>query len=138
YARTPGQIIEDLNGGHPLGGSPVGSQAIYWKLDEQQGATANNSVSGNANGTISNALWRTKTNCKINGCLVFDGTGDVVTIAAASDADIDFNGSEPFSGSAWVYPTTMPGSGEQDAIIAKWEHDGTPLRAYRLYVENDD
>jgi hypothetical protein len=38
YARTPTQVIEDMNGGHPAGGSPIGSQVIYWKLDEGYGS----------------------------------------------------------------------------------------------------
>ena len=35
--------MEDLNGGHPVGGSPVGSQVGYWKFDEGQGRTAQDS-----------------------------------------------------------------------------------------------
>ena len=36
YARTQDQIIEDMNAGHPAGGSPVGSPVAYWKLDEPE------------------------------------------------------------------------------------------------------
>jgi len=135
YPRTQEQIISDMNAGHPLGGSPIGSQAIYWKLDEQQGTTANDSV-GNQNGTISNSTWATQTNCKINGCLSLDGTGDYVTIATASDAEVDFGPSEPFSGSAWVNITTMPASGDEDGIITKWDDTGN-LSAYKLVVDGD-
>jgi len=39
YARTQKQIIEDMNAGHPIGGSPVGSQVGYWKFDEGYGNT---------------------------------------------------------------------------------------------------
>ncbi len=136
YARTAGQIMEDMNAGHPVGGSPEGSQVIYYKFDEQQGSTANDTV-GNQNGTVTSASWLTKASCKINGCLSFDAAGEVVTIATANDSVVDFNSSETFSGSAWVYVTTMPGSGEQDAIIAKWDDTGN-LADYKLYVENDD
>ncbi|MFA6306197.1 MAG: DUF2341 domain-containing protein [Patescibacteria group bacterium] len=54
YARTQKQIIEDMNAGHPAGGSPVGSQTVYYKFDEGYGATANNSGNGGAtlNGTL--------------------------------------------------------------------------------------
>ncbi len=138
YPRTNGQIIEDMNGGHPLGGSPIGSQTIFWKFDEAQGATAYNDVDLGTDGTVANALWKSKANCKINGCLQFDGTGDVVTIATASDSNVDFDAGEAFSGSAWVYSTTLPASGDQDAIIAKWEHDGsTDQRAYRMFMDGD-
>ncbi|RJR15967.1 LamG domain-containing protein [Candidatus Microgenomates bacterium] len=137
YARTPGQIVSDMNASHPLGGSPIGSQVIYYKFDEMQGTVANDNV-GNQNGTIdSNLTWSTPNECKYNGCLEWDAAGEEVTIATASDAPVDFGPGEAFSGSAWVYVTTMPGSGNQDAIIAKWDETGN-LAAYKLYVENDD
>jgi hypothetical protein len=41
YARTQQQIIEDMNAGHPTGGSPIASQVAYWKFDEMYGTTAN-------------------------------------------------------------------------------------------------
>ena len=34
YARTPDQIIEDMNAGHPMGGSPQDSAVVHYKLDE--------------------------------------------------------------------------------------------------------
>ena len=42
YARTQKQIVEDMNGGHPVGGSPVGSQVGYWKFDEGYGNVTQN------------------------------------------------------------------------------------------------
>ncbi len=54
YARTPKQITEDMNAGHPIGGSPLGSQVAYWKMDEGYGTTAYNSISGNGDLT----LWK--------------------------------------------------------------------------------
>ena len=136
YARTQEQIIEDMNAGHPTGGSPIGTETVYWALDEQQGGTAHDTVQ-HSDGTITGASWLTQSSCKVNGCLGFDAADEAVTIATASDSYVDFNGSEEFSASAWVYPTTMPGSGEQDAIIAKWDATSSQ-RAYRLYLENDD
>lgn len=137
YARSAQQTVEDMNAGHPTGGSPVGSQTIYYKFDEGYGTTANDTIS-NQNGTVdSNLTWKTQANCKINGCLQWDAANEEVSIATADDTLVDFNGSESFSGSAWVYITTMPGNGNQDAIIAKWD-DTNNLSAYKLYVENDD
>ncbi len=137
YARTPQQIVEDMNAGHPTGGSPIGSQVLYWKFDEQYGTTAYDSI-GNENGIVdSNLTWKTESKCKVNGCLLWDAAGEEVSIATANDSEVDFNGNEPFSGSAWVYVTTMPGSSEKDAIIAKWD-DTNNMANYRLYLENDD
>lgn len=54
YARTPGQIIEDMNSGHPLGGSPISSKLAWYKFDVGYGETANNSGFGGS--TISAAF----------------------------------------------------------------------------------
>lgn len=55
YARTTRQLVEDMNGGHPAGGSPVGSQVAYWKFDEGQGLITSNSTY-KASGTIRNMV----------------------------------------------------------------------------------
>lgn len=44
YARSPGQIVEDMNAGHPLGGSPISSMVARWKFDEGYGTTINDSL----------------------------------------------------------------------------------------------
>ena len=43
-----------MNGGHPIGGTPIGSQLAYYKFDEQHGQTTNNSGNGGStyNGTL--------------------------------------------------------------------------------------
>lgn len=81
YARSEKQIIEDMNAGHPAGGSPVGSQLVHMKFDEGYGTTAKNSVGGHTNitGTIS-ATWNDASNCKYNNCLYFNGTSDDVML----------------------------------------------------------
>ena len=88
-ARTPGEIVSDMNAGHPLGGSPIGSQIAYWGLDEQQGQTANSRGFGSSMGgtfgattavSTDDPTWKTAADCKINGCLSFDG-GDYVKTA---------------------------------------------------------
>lgn len=40
YARTNSQIIEDMNGGHPAPGSPVGSPLLHLSFEEGYGDTA--------------------------------------------------------------------------------------------------
>ena len=141
YPRTAQQIVEDMNAGHPTGGSPIGSQAVWWKFDEQYSTTAQDLAdSVQSDGTISGtSVWLTSTSCKINGCLNFDAAGEVVTVATASDTEIDYNGSEKFSFSAWVYVVTAPGASDEDIIIGKWDETAAAeLRGYRLYITDAD
>jgi len=144
YARTPQQVLEDMNAGHPAGGSPIGTEAVFWHFDERDGTTANDIASGTiTNGTLTNiASAATATSGwtlsgKFNAAIVFDGSNDQVTVATASDGEVDFAASEPFSACAWAYVTTMPGTSEMDAIITKWDATST-IRGYRLVVTNDD
>lgn len=87
YARTPKQIISDMNAGHPAPGSPVGSAVGYWKFDEGYGTTANNSGSDGANSpaTLNNMStgpttsgWTTAG--KFGKAIAFDGTNDYVSV----------------------------------------------------------
>jgi Concanavalin A-like lectin/glucanases superfamily/Domain of unknown function (DUF2341) len=143
YARTKQQVIEDMNAGHPAGGSPIGSQTIYWQFDDMRSTTANNKVSGGTNGTLTSiASPATATSGwtgsgRANSAITFDGSDDKVIIATASDSEVDYNGSEQFTACAWIYPTTMAGSSEFDAIITKWDTTST-TRGYRLTLTNDD
>ncbi len=145
YRRNPSQIMEDLNGGHPIGGSPIASQLLYWNFDEGYGTTADNigTAGSGSNGTLTSMASPATTTSgwtrtgKLNSGLLFDGSNDNVALATASDTAVDFNGTEAFSGSAWVYITTMPGTNEMDAIITKWDAT-TPTRGYRLVATNDD
>ncbi len=82
YARNTEQVVEDMNGGHPAGGSPVGSPIIHWNFDENTGTVANNS--GNTpstTGTLSTTgMWETtSTNCKLSGCLNLNFSGGSVS-----------------------------------------------------------
>ena len=106
YVRTPTQIIEDMNGGHPIGGSPIGSQTAYWKFDETYGTTANNHIDAYSSltGSISGATWFSQKtgNCKMGSCLDFDGSNDVVTVTNANAIDFDVGLSSGFTFSAWI------------------------------------
>ena len=111
----------------------------YYPLDENTGTTSVTDHTGRGNtatmtGSMTQDDW---VNGQYGPALDFDGTDDALTVATADDADFDFNGTEQFSIGAWVYIKTIPGSGEQDAIIAKWDATNA-LRAYRLFVTNDD
>ena len=108
YARTQEQIIEDMNAGHPAPGSPIGSPIAHWKFDEQQGQIAHNSsglVASSLDGTLGatsgsstdDPTWKTKSDCKVNGCLSFDG-GDFVSRTDTSELSI----TSSLTLSAWV------------------------------------
>lgn len=105
YARTAAQVIEGMNGGHPIGGSPVGSQDIWYRMDEQQGSTVNNAISARSSltGSISGATWKLQSDCKINGCLDFDGSDDAITVTNADPIDFDVGLSEGFTVTTWFY-----------------------------------
>lgn len=113
YARTSSQIVQDMNAGHPLGGSPIGSQVGYWKFDEM----ANDTCSGGSNdvcnsSSLTTTLDGTSTasrtaSGKLNAALDFDGTDDVVTITNTSSIDFDTGLSSGFTISAWVNPDTV-------------------------------
>jgi hypothetical protein len=128
YARSTKQIIEDMNGGHPAGGSPVGSQVAYWKLDEQQGQTLNNSVpntitavvGADATVTATDPTWKVSgtSTCKINGCQDFDGTDDVNTITNTTAIDQNDNLDTGLTYSVWINPDTV-GEGSGGLIFSK-------------------
>ncbi|CAN5322938.1 hypothetical protein BH10PAT1_BH10PAT1_1790 [soil metagenome] len=129
YARTPSQIIEDMNGGHPVGGSPIGSQIIYWKLNEQNGTTINNSGFGGStyNGTNSGAAWLTNTTCKVNGCLNFDTTTD--NVSAGDVAFVD--GLTGMTASFWLNPQTLA---TNKMILSK--ANNTTQRVFQIKTDN--
>ena len=98
YARTSQQIIEDMNAGHPAPGSPIGSAVAFWKFDEMYGTTANDSIGGNSNLTLSaNTRWTT------NGkyAAAFNGA-DNQRLTGTDDSDLEPAASEDFAISAWV------------------------------------
>ena len=128
YARTPQQIVEDMNAGHPTGGSPVGSQIAYWKFDEMSGDTAYDTL-GSFNGDLGDSDTTCPTSgadCptwtasgKFNSALTFDGTDDFLEIA---DNAVFKPGTNDYSISGWFKRgVTMA---ENEFIFAK-QGDGT-------------
>lgn len=105
YSRNQAQIIEDMNGGHPVGGSPVGSQLIYTKFDEQNGNTINNAGFGSStyNGTNTGAVWLPNTKCKSNSCIHFDTTTDNIGFIDIPDVDSVAS----MSASLWINPQAL-------------------------------
>ncbi len=99
YPQTAGQVVSDMNGGHPGVGSPVASAVGHWKFDEATGtSTANSGNSGSTyNGTLSGTTWSTEG--KYKNAIRQTGT-NTVTIPDGAGA-LDF-GTNDFTISAWI------------------------------------
>ena len=114
YARTPAQIIEDMNAGHPAPGSPVGSAAIRYKFDEGYGNTIyDTGATGAYPGTLlfgdghGNAeAW--KTDCKFDHCIRSWYSGGSDWGGAISSGDLSlFDSLTQMTLSFWVKPDTL-------------------------------
>ncbi|MBI4973060.1 DUF2341 domain-containing protein [Candidatus Roizmanbacteria bacterium] len=109
YARSSKQIVEDMNAGHPAGGSPVGSQVSYWKFDEGYGVTANNQISGQPNFTFTGApndpTW--DNNGKFGKAVYFDGA---LSVTSEDYADASYTAQTWDDGtlSVWIKPDSIP------------------------------
>ncbi len=112
------QAIEELLGAlQSLGWKPPPPPQIvaYWKFDEGQGTTANDSA-GENNGTVNGAEW---TSGKFNNALSFDGVDDYVEVP--DDPSLRFMQSSSFTISAWVMPVLET---ENSYIICKMRSGG--------------
>jgi hypothetical protein len=121
YLLTPAQVAWDYNRGKP---------AAYYKLDECQGATANDSSGNGYSGAItiatgtqtavgtcttSGTAWGNGVNGKYNYSLNFDGDGDYV-----DSGDMTFTeGASALTWSMWVKPGTLS---TQDCLLCKFNN----------------
>jgi hypothetical protein len=96
YARTPQQIIQDMNAGHPAPGSPVGSAIGHWKFDEGYGTTANDSTVNNNDLTLNSASW---TNSGKFG-KAWNGDGGK-WLSRSDDPDFDVSSTDDYTISVW-------------------------------------
>ncbi len=116
YARSSAQVIQDMNAGHPLGGSPVGSQVAHWKLDEGYGTTANDSsINGNSL-TLSSATAAWTNAGKFGKAWNGDGA---LYMSRADDADFDFTAVEDFAISGWVKSDSASNPGATEYVVNK-------------------
>lgn len=110
YTRTPRQIIEDINAGNPIGGSPVGTQIGYWKLDEGYGGSVSDSSAQKISGTLgvgsSAPSW--SENGKYGKTLSFDGNDFVSFGSTTLNSAID--DAQDFTVTAWIKPTAVSGN----------------------------
>ncbi len=120
YARTPGQIVQDMNGGHPAPGSPVGSAIAYHKYDECQGTVAHDSSPNGEDGDVGSSVsvWRSdgKFGCAFKAFIhseveEVDNLGDVSWIDGIAGMTISF----------WINPDSL---GTNNVIIGKSQDGG--------------
>lgn len=131
YARTPRQVIEDMNNGHPTGGSPVGTQTVYWKFDEGYGTNAHNSVQNQStyNGTINGTTWKIAASCKVNSCLNFGTSTDYVSAGSATFLD----GLTGFTTTFWINPNTLATS---KGIVSRSDFNAATHSQFAVTTDN--
>lgn len=125
YALTEDQIKAEYNLGAaavigtgptvapPAGGTLKNSLVAHWAFDEQYGQTAHNKV-GDNHGTFGastspgsdDPTWKPSGECKVNGCLSFDGTGDYVQLSTSEPFKITSK-SVTFWGNLTSIPNTF-------------------------------
>ncbi len=135
YARSSAQVIEDMNGGHPAPGSPVGTPLGYWRFDEGYGTSAANvgSQGSTLNGTLTNmASPATSTsgwsqNGKFGKALNFDGSNDYVAMPSDVSA-LKITGAVTLS--AWIKLANISSAHD---IISKYTGTGA-TSSYSLNV----
>jgi hypothetical protein len=127
YTRTSKQIVEDMNAGHPIVGSPVGSQVGYWKFDEGYGTTINDTGPNTINGTLSSSTsWTTQ--ARFNHGLKFDGDD---YISFSDDSELNFTDS-PFSITFWA--KTDGNNGTNSRVISRGTYDS---EGYEIFIDEN-
>ncbi|GIW62072.1 MAG: hypothetical protein KatS3mg089_0924 [Patescibacteria group bacterium] len=121
YARTQKQIIEDMNAGHPIGGSPVGSQALYLKFDEGYGTTAYDSGPNRINGTITSCSWTLAG--KFNKGINCNG-GGYVTLGSNTAFD-----SSSFTYTFWIKTGVLGADQYSNIILGRENYTVSGFRA---------
>jgi hypothetical protein len=101
YALTAGQVVEDMNAGHPAPGSPIGTPVAHWKFNEGYGTvTGNSGFVATVSGSLVSTSWTN--DGKLGKALSFDGSASYVSVAKMPA----FYPKEVTS-SAWIYPTSV-------------------------------
>lgn len=142
YPRTSGQVIEDMNAGHPAPGSPVGSPVAYWKFDE---GALNTCLGGtndfcdssiNANDLAAPPTTTILTNAGKFG-KAFNASGAVLA-TRADDSDFDFAASDDLSMSMWLYADAAdkPTSGNVQYVYTKGGIVAAGTVGYILYTNS--
>jgi len=141
YARNSGQVVEDMNAGHPAPGSPVGSSVLHLKFDEGYGDVAYDSGIGGNNGDLGgsgqscpgdvNTSCPWWTNNGIYGkALDFETSGTQDYIDLGNPTDLQITGAVTLS--AWVKHESL---NHNTRYITKGGSSGS--RGWELSFEGD-
>jgi len=128
YARTAKQVVEDMNAGHPVGGSPVGSQVGYWKFDEGYGSTVHDQTLNNNDLTITNAT--SSNQGKFGKALNFNGSS--AYLSKTSLAGDSLNPLASITITAWI----KPDAAQQGMIVSRNGPYGFMVNADRTIYLN--
>ncbi len=126
YARNQKQVIEDMNGGHPAGGSPIASQVAYWKMDDGVLTTANDSTPSDNDLTLSAASWikSGKYNTAWNGT-------NATWLSRADDADFDLLATDSYAVSLWYKSDSAANPGATEYLFNK---ASATIAGYAIYA----
>lgn len=103
---------------------------MYWKMDEANGTTLNDSSSNNLDGTLADInSWNAKTNCVSGFCNIFSQAAFYASIA--DNAKLDFGATDSFSVQSWVQKL---GASSATTHILNKSQDGT-AGGYKLYMD---
>lgn len=120
------------SGGAGSAGTEVKSPTptLYWKFDDAQGTTAQDSTQNNLDGTVSDSTnWRSEDMCLSSRCLWFDGTNND-NVTKSDDPKLDFAASDNFTVQAWVKRNGV--SSANNFILTKAQAGYT---GYKLYQD---
>jgi len=146
YLRTPGQIIQDMNAGHPMGGSPISSKLLHLQLNEGYGTTANDTGINDDNGDLVDGPTWTNSG-KFDKALSFDGLND--RIQSFTSDPFEYTG-ENLTMSLWFKPNASDtdvgdiiskpwnGSGEYNYVLALTASDTISVKLYNGGTDTND
>lgn len=142
YTRSAGQIIEDMNAGHPAPGSPVGSAVAHWKFDEGALNTCSGGTNDFCDSSINvNDLAAPPTTTILTNAGKFgkaiNATG-AVWATRADDSDFDFAAADDLSMNMWLYAdaANKPTSGNVQYLYAKGGIVAAGTVGYILYTNS--
>lgn len=95
----------------------------YWPMDEGSGTAVVDRSGNNNTGTLSGASWESGANCKVGGCLIFDGVNDYVSIGSANISP------SYITVSAWINVKSLISQSSEKWIMAI-PIDASPWESY--------
>jgi hypothetical protein len=130
YVRSPGQVVQDMNAGHPAPGSPIGSAIAEWSFDEGYGDYAYDaSIHGNTTWLSGGTVCPGNTTCptwsndgKQGKALSFDG-GDFAE--STEHAAFDISGANPVTVSTWIKTSVKPTTSTYFGVVGFAENYST-------------